>query len=132
MVIFDTDFVEVTFDKDKELGMIRWKAKCTSEQYQDAFTRLLEIQKTEKISRYISDIRNQAVISPTDRKWFENVAFPKAIEQGLIVGAVVFDGNAFKKYYVNVILAATNKYKLPMKIFNEADEAMAFVMSKSS
>jgi hypothetical protein len=117
MIVLDTVYAEVSFDKAKSLGMIKWKRKCTSEEYQNAFTSLLDIQKENNITRYISDIRNQAVISPVDRKWFETVALPRAIEQGLKAAAVVFDGNAFKKYYINVILASTNKFGLPMKVF---------------
>jgi hypothetical protein len=130
MVLLDTDYAVVTFDKAKSLGMIKWKGKSTSEEYQQAFVSLLEIQKTNEITRYISDIRNQSVISPSDRKWFETVAFPRAVEQGLKAAAVVFDGNVFKKYYINVVLASTNKFGLPMKVFNDLDEAIEWILAK--
>jgi len=130
MVVLDTQYALVTFDKVRELGMVAWKGKTTSEEYQTAFTSLLELQKKEKISRYISDIRNQAIVSPNDRKWFETVALPQAVQQGLKAAAVVFDGNAFKKYYINVIITSTNKYKLPMKVFNDMDEAIEWIMTK--
>jgi len=130
MIVLDTNYAEVTFDKAKSLGMIKWKGKCTSEEYQNAFSSLLDIQTANNITRYISDIRNQAVISPADRKWFETVALPRAIEQGLKAAAVVFDGNAFKKYYINVILASTNKFGLPMKVFSELDESINWIMNK--
>ena len=46
---------------------------------------------------------------------------PKAIEAGLKRVGVVFDGNVFKKYYLNVILAATNKFGLPLKVFTDLE-----------
>jgi len=130
MIVLDTHYAQVTFDKVRELGMVTWKGKTTSEEYQAAFNSLLELQKKEKISRYISDIRDQAIVSPNDRKWFETVALPLAIQQGLKVAAAVFDGNAFKKYYINVIITSTNKYKLPMRVFNDMDEAIEWIMTK--
>ena len=130
MILLDAEYATVLFDKEKELGMITWKSKCTSEEYRGAFVVMLELQKTEKITRFISDIRKQAVISPDDRKWFETVAFPQAVAQGLRISSAVFDGNVFKKYYINVILSATNKFGVPMKIYNELDDAMSYVMSK--
>jgi hypothetical protein len=130
MVLLDSPYAEVTFENEKSLGMILWKGKCTSEEYRQVFTILLDFQMTHPITRYISDIRKQAVISPIDRKWFETVALPRAIEQGLKASAVVFDGNAFKKYYINVILASTNKYGLPMKIFSELQESVDWLMTK--
>lgn len=130
MTILDTPYAEVTFEKDKQLGMICWKGKASSEEYQNAFNTLLDFQKKETITRYVSDIRNQSIISPDDRKWFETVAMPRAIEQGLKAAAVVFDGNAFKKYYINVILNATNKFGLPMKLFNTLEEAVFWLEQK--
>lgn len=131
MVVFDEHFADIVYDKEKSLAQINWKGKCSSEEYRGAFEKMLEMQNTNKIIRYLSDVRKQSVISPEDRKWFETVAMPKAIEQGLKAAAVVFDGNVFKKYYLNVILSATNKFGLPLKLFNEVDEAVSWLMSKS-
>lgn len=130
MIVLSTPYAEVTLDEAKKLGRITWKGKCTSEEYKDAFMSLLNIQTKYGIIRYMSDIRNQAVISPDDRKWFETVALPKAIEQGLKAASVVFDGNVFKKYYINVILGATNKFGLPMKVFSNDLEAEKWLMTK--
>lgn len=130
MTILDTPYAKVTFNKSHQLGQITWKGKATSVEYQNAFNVLLDFQKSETITRYISDIRKQGIISPSDRKWFETVALPKAIEQGLKASAVVFDGNAFKKYYINIILAATNKFGLPTKLFSTYEEAEKWLLSK--
>ncbi|MBI9066602.1 MAG: STAS/SEC14 domain-containing protein [Salinivirgaceae bacterium] len=128
MVLLDKNYALVTYDEENQLGIVEWKAKCTPEEYQSAFMALLEKQKSKPITRYISDIRKQSVISPMDRKWFEKEALPQAVKQGLKAAAVVFDGNAFKKYYINVILNTTNKYKLPMQVFNHMDEAKDWLM----
>ena len=130
MIVLDTQYAHVTFDREKELGMIAWKGKANSEEYQAAFNSLLELQKKETITRYISDIRNQSIVSPTDRKWFETVALPQAIKGGLKAAAAVFDGNAFKKYYLNVVITSTNKFKLPMNVFTDLDEAISWIMTK--
>lgn len=131
MVIYDKEYATITYDKGKSLASIEWKGKTNSEEYREIFNTLLEFQKKENVIRYLSDIRNQSVIAPDDRKWFETVAMPKAVEQGLKAAAVIFDGNVFKKYYLNVILSATNKYGLPLKLFNETDDAIAWLITKS-
>ena len=130
MTVFETNYVLITFDKQNELGLITWKGKCTSEEYREAFNTMLKFQEGVKISRYITDIRKQGVINPTERKWFETYVFPRAVELGVKVSAVIFDGNAFKKYYINVILSVINKFNVPIKIFNTLDDAKTFVMSK--
>jgi len=130
MIILDTPYAELSFNQENQLAMIRWKGKATSEEYRNAFNVLLDFQNKQTITRYISDIRKQAIISPVDRKWFETVAMPRAIQQGLKAATVIFDGNAFKKYYINVIINATNKYGLPMKVFNDLEEAKLWLMQK--
>lgn len=131
MLIHDFTFAKVHILEEQRIGMIEWFGKCTSDEYRSTFIKLLEIQKENKLTRYLSDITKQHVVSPEDRKWFETVAMPQAVQQGLKVAAVVFDGNVFKKYYLNVILAATNKFGLPLKVFTDLEEAIAWLASKS-
>ena len=47
---------------------------------------------------------------------------PKAIGVGLKQAGVIFDGKIFKKYYLNMIIKATNKFGLSLKIFNSEEE----------
>ncbi len=115
---------------EKDIGAIVWKGSCTSKEYRDAFLFLLEEQKKTHMKRFISDVREQTIISPEDRKWFETVALPAAIEQGLKAAAVVFNGNIFKKYYLNIILQATNKFGLPLKLFSETKLAEEWLLTK--
>lgn len=130
MILFDESFALVEYIEDKNIGIITWKGRTTSEEYKRTFNSLLDIQEEKNITRFISDTRKQAVISPNDRKWFETVALPRAIEQGLKISGIVFDGNAFKKYYLNVIIGATNKFKLPLKLISTREEAIEWVMTK--
>lgn len=130
-ILKEYPFALISYDEEQSMGMIEWKGKCSSEEYRSTFLYLLEYQKKLGLIRYMSDIREQAVISPEDRKWFENEALPKAIEQGLKAAAVVFSGNVFKKYYVNVILQSTNRFGLPMKMFDTPEPAISWLLTKS-
>ena len=129
MILKETHYATISADTEKNIGKIKWSGGCTSQEYRGAFEVLLEEQLRLGIFRFMSNIREQAVISPEDRKWFETVAMPKAVEQGLKAAAVVFNGNVFKKYYINVILQATNKYGLPLKVFTEVEPAEEWLMT---
>ena len=130
MVVKQTSYATVTIFEDKSIGMIQWTGKCTSEEYRSTFLYLADVQKKHGIIRFLSDVREQAIITPEDRKWFEKEALPLAINQGLKVSAVVFNGNVFKKYYLNLILQATNKFGLPLKLFNDLEQAKEWLMTK--
>ena len=122
--VLETDFVSVTYNPSLRLGKVEWKSKATSEEYQSAFIALLEYADKHPIYYFLSDIRKQTVVSPENRKWFENIMVPMAIGKGLKKAATIFDGNVFKKYYVNMILQTTSKLGLPLKVFGSEAEAL--------
>lgn len=131
IVVFDEDYAKVSYVPDYKLVQIVWSGTITIEQYQRVFTLTLDFQEKElvPIHNFMSDVRNQGVVNPENRKWFETYALPRAVKQGLRRGAVVFDGNVFKKYYLNLILQSTSRFNLPFKFFSEPNEALIWFKS---
>ncbi|MBI9054808.1 MAG: STAS/SEC14 domain-containing protein [Bacteroidales bacterium] len=126
-VIQDADYAEISYDSELKLGKIRWKRKTSTEEYQYSFITLLGFAKENQIEIFLSDIRDQQVVAPDNKRWLETEMLPKAMDVGLKRAGVIFDGNVFKKYYINMIIKVTNKFGLPMKVFNTEEEAMAWV-----
>ena len=124
-IILDESYVRVKHIPSLKLIMVTWNGVATKDQYQGVFSHSLDYQAKIGIPVYnfLSDIRKQGVVNPENRKWFEENALPRAINQGLRRAGVVFDGNIFKKYYLNLILQATNKFKLPFKFFSSVEDA---------
>lgn len=129
-VLLDTDYAEISHDAELNLGKVVWKRKTSIEEYQHAFITLLEYSKSNKTDNFLSDIRNQSVVSPENRKWFEQEMLPRAIDAGLKRAGVIFDGNVFKKYYINMIIKVSNKFGLPLKVFNTEQEAIEWFKGK--
>ncbi len=123
--IFNRHYARATYNTDYKCIEVVWHSNQTFEEYKLLFTRLLEFQRNSgfEITGYLSDITDQGIVSPESRKWFENVALPTAVSQGLKYAAVVFDASVFKKYYLNLILQIANVYRLQMKVFNSVEEA---------
>lgn len=128
-IIEDNEYAEVSYDPDLKMGKIIWKKKTPTEEYRQAFTTLLEFSKTHEVDNFLSDIRNQGVVAPENRKWFESEMLPKAVKAGLKRAGSVFDGNVFKKYYMNMIIKVSNKFGMPLKLFNTEAEAMEWFKS---
>src|SRR6056297_1056323 len=128
-LIIDTDYAEISYDSGLKSGKIVWKRKTTTEEYQYAFITLLEYSKKHPVDNFLSDIRKQGIVSPENRKWFEKEMLPKAIDSGLKRAATIFDGNIFKKYYLNMIIKVSNKFGLPLKVFNSEQEAVEWFKS---
>ena len=127
-VVLEENYALVTYNPVLKIGKVEWKAKASSEEYQAAIIALIEYAEKHPVHYYLADITKQSVVSPDDRKWFENIMVPKAIGMGLKKAAVVFDGSVFKKYYVNMILQVTNKLGLPLKLFNKEEDAVQWFL----
>lgn len=128
-IIKDADFAEISYDPDLKMGKIVWKRKTQVEEYRDGFRTLLEFNKKHPVHNFLSDIRKQGVVAPENRKWFENEMLPKAIDAGLKRAGSIFDGNVFKKYYMNMLIKVSNKFGMPMKLFNSEEEAIEWFRS---
>ena len=129
--ILEAPFATVYYIKEKSLGKIVWHGVPSSEDYKKPFLALIDLaKKGTSVTRFLSDIRNQGVVSPDSRKWFEKEMVPAAVENGLKRAAVVSGSNAFKMYYINIILSTVNKFNLPFKIFNDESKAIEFLMQQ--
>ena len=127
-IILEENYVKVSYIHNRKLIQMIWNGTFSNEQYQKAFVTGLDFQAISGVPIYnfLSDIRNQGIVNPENRKWFESYGVSRAVKQGLRRAAVVFDGNIFKKYYLNIILQVTNKFQLPFKFFSTIEDAYAW------
>ena len=130
-VLQDNEFSKVYFDSDLQAGVIDWKdMKLTSVEYRSAFEKIIEYTKGKNIFiNYLADTRVQSVVSPEDRKWFQENIIPEAIKHGLKRGAVVISGNAFKKYYMNMIIRGSKMFPIEIKMFDNMEKAKKWLKS---
>ena len=126
--ILDTEYALVEYYGEDQLVQISWKKvkQLNIEDYQNALNKALDFQEEnpEKVKFYLSDIRQQGVLSPAYRKWFQEVAIPRALKNGLQAGSVIFEGNIFQKYYLNNIMNSTKKFGIKFKFFNKREDAI--------
>jgi hypothetical protein len=130
--ILDNDYAMVDFYEEEKLLQITWKkisGKLPLEEYQRPFNVGLDFQSEnqDKIKYFITDIREQPVLSPDYRKWFQENAMQRAVDNGLTKAAAIFSGNVFQKYYINNILNTTKKFGLPLKVFSKREDAVKWL-----
>lgn len=129
--LLNKPYVRVVYDSERYIGKIIWTGSPKQEEYRQPFEVLLDwANKGNKVSRFLSDTRNQGVVSPDNRKWFENEMIPAAINAGCKRSAAITGGNVFKRYYLNMILSAVNKFNMPFKIFSDEESAIEFLMEE--
>jgi hypothetical protein len=106
-----------------------WNGSPNPDEYKKPFLTMLEYGSKFPVDGMLSDISKQGIITPDNRKWFEKEMMPKAVLAGLKRGAIVTNGNAFKLYYINLILSAVNKFPIQTKLFNNQKDAVDWLDS---
>ncbi|RLD42599.1 MAG: hypothetical protein DRI86_11350, partial [Bacteroidetes bacterium] len=110
-IIYKTDIAVVSYSKERKLVTTVWHSKKLKfKEYQEPFLAAIEFQKKTFVTNYISDIREQNIIPPDFRKWFQTEILPKAYAAGVKRSAIIFNGNIFKKYYLNNIMNSVKKF----------------------
>jgi hypothetical protein len=123
--ILENDFVNVYYIPDLKILELVWKRKVSSEEYRSVFPFIVKYAEDNRnVVNYLADIRLQGIVSPDDRKWFQEIIVPMAFNAGVIRGAVVFSGNVFAKYYLNNISGTTKNIGIPLKFFGSKEDAI--------
>ncbi len=131
-IILDNSYVEVYFVPEYKLIAVAWKESKSipSDVYKETFIAALDYAEKSGFLNFMSDSRLGGLVSPADRKWFQDYAVPRAARYGLKHAAVVIKKDPFKKYYMNAILKVIMiKANYNMKIFHDYDEAINWLIS---
>jgi len=132
MEILKNEFAEAIFIENLKLGKITWTEATPSKVYRQLFEKMAAFMDDHDIINFLSDTRNQGVVSPVDRKWFQKYMVPKVAAKGLKYGAVIIKKDPLKKYYVNMILKLINrKSPITMKIFYNNESAISWLKQQS-
>mgnify|MGYP000043967683 CR=1 FL=1 len=131
IIVIDQPVVKITYINDLSTITVVWNSKPNNEKYINTFKKVLEFleKSSDTVQNFVSDITNQGIMGPEIRKLFEAEVLPNAIKLRIKRGAVIFDGNVFKKYYLNLILKVANIYKVPFKFFNSEEEVFNWFKS---
>lgn len=128
--IFESAYARLTYEEDLKLLTITWSnMKVTFEEYQKPFNVALDFMSQKSVDSYISDIRDQGIISPDYRKWLQETAMPRAAKAGLKRVIGVANVNVFKQYYINHVFQSAKKFGIPFKMFNTIEEAKEWIKS---
>lgn len=111
--IYETSYVSVCYLGHIKTLAIRWKSPVTSKQYKKVFEQLLDFHTNYPVENHITDMREQGVISTSDRKWLEKEILPQIFDEHFKhLALIITKENAFKKFYAaNIKRIAEQKNK---------------------
>jgi len=128
-IIRENKFSEVSYSKEHDLLEVVWKSKIVpSEEYRATW----EATRKLVFKNFLSDGRQQGLVSPDDRKWFQSTIVKEAADKGLTTAAVVIADNPFKKYYMNMIFKVVKVSGVKMKIFTDYNKAKKWLLENKN
>ena len=126
-LIFDTEYGSIFYNAKLNCAGIVWKKQITSEQYRTLFTKCLNIVKLYHTPYWISDIRNQGVVSAEDQQWMVQTIFPEANKNGLVQSALIYNPQNHVAEYPERIKVAADSLGITVHFFENRKNADAWV-----
>ncbi|MFN8887596.1 MAG: hypothetical protein ACK5WF_09065, partial [Cyclobacteriaceae bacterium] len=101
----------------------------TSEEYRALFSECLNIVKLYHTPYWISDIRNQGVVSADDQRWMLQTIYPEANKNGLVQTALIYNPQNFSTEYMARIQAAADGLGINLQFFDNRKDADAWIQT---
>jgi hypothetical protein len=99
-----------------------------------AFQRLLtagaELMEKHGAAKWLSDDRNNVVLSPDDREWSDTVWAPRVLKAGFKYWAIVVPSQAVAELQMKALRAKREKQGLVVEMFVSVEDAMTWLTTR--
>jgi hypothetical protein len=126
-ILFNSDIVELKYDKPKCLLELTWKKNVDSEEYKNLFNLIIEFSEKNKIFYFLSDMRNQGVVRIQEVKWLELEVLRRAVEQKVKRIALVFNDIIFSTVYAETIKKKLRDSQVEVQFFSDISAARSWL-----
>ena len=100
MVLFNKNYLTIEVDKNNDCLIQLWKGFATPEQFREGILKALELFKQQKVSKMISDTKDQAIVRKEETD-FAVSTVPEFIKSGLKAFAFVVPTSVFTQMSLN-------------------------------
>ncbi len=127
--LHNSDIVTLKYDKSKSLLELHWKQNANSSEFKETFNKAIECSKKNIIRYFLSDMRNEGLISTQDMKWLEIEVLKRAIEHKVKKIALVFDDLIFSTVYAETVKRKLQNSLIDVRFFSDTDSARAWLFN---
>ncbi len=134
-LIFDAEYGSIFYNAEINCAGIVWRKQVTSEQYRNLFNKCLNMVKMYHTPYWISDLRQQGVVSTDDQRWMLQTIFPEANKSGLTQVAIIYNPQNHTTEYPTRIRVAAESMGIAIQFFDNrksADEWIRLSFENSS
>lgn len=128
-MLLEMEKADLRYNEETNAIELIWKKRHDEETYKTAFTKGLEFIEEYKATGWLSDIRNEGIVSPANSQWMQEEILPKAINLGLKRIAAVLKADVFQEFYVKNVTKQAQKSNQLMKYFDNIEDANKWLTS---
>jgi len=130
--IYNSDIVDLTYSKSEQLAELVWKQNTSSEEFRNIYTFAVNFANKNKVQYFLSDMRNEGLVSLDDVKWLTNEVISKAQDFGIKKIALVNEDDIiFSTIYAESVKKKLENTAINVQIFNDSISARAWLLLKS-
>ena len=131
-IIYNSDIVDLTYSKSDLLVELIWKQNTSSEEFRALYTFAVNFATKNKVKYFLSDMRNEGLISLEDVKWLTSEVISKAQDFGIKKIALVNEDDIiFSTIYAESVKKKLEKSAINVQIFNDTASARAWLLHKN-
>lgn len=125
------EIYNIYFEEASNVVVMEWDGYATSDQFREGTELMLNTLIRNNASKVLADIKDMVLIGLEDQKWLESSFLPRAIKFGFKAIAIIRPENYFNKVAVESISFKIDQEKLKINVFDNLEEAKAWLGSIS-
>jgi hypothetical protein len=130
-IIYNSEIADITYSKSEFMAELVWKQNTNSEEFKNIYSFAVNFAFVNKVYFFLSDMRNEGLVSLDDVKWLTREVISKAQEIGIKKIALVSEDDIiFSSIYAESVKKKLEKSAIHVQIFNDIITARAWLLFK--
>lgn len=127
ITVIDNESMSLFFHEEPKIVHHKIKKMLKDHEFMELLSKGAEYMEKYKAKKWLSDDRNNIVISQEANKWGDEVWAPRVIKAGFKYWAVVLPDKAVGKLQMNRFVKEYRTRGVTVEIFDDVDEALQWL-----
>lgn len=123
-ILYESTEAKLSYYKKEKVLELIWIKQVSDLEYKKVFSEALNAAKSYKCSSFISDMRNEGLISISNVRWLQKEILPHVKKLGITKIALVVSDNLYTQIYAQHTKKMIMEIDIPVQIFENYNNAM--------
>jgi len=130
VTVIDDEFVTLWYHPDEKVVHHQIHKFLVAGVFERLLSKGAELLETHGATKWLSDDRNNVVVSPEDLAWSDTVWAPRVLKAGFKHWAIVVPSTAVAELQMKALRTKRQKQGLTVEMFERVEDAMAWLESR--